>query len=154
MHCVKSVRSIAFRFSDACHVQSSSLVAFGYLWWPRITSGCLCIRKGTDSIWIRFSDLVWIRFDWIWLWFGFGRFGFGFGGIRFGFGWDDLDTIRFGFDSDSFGSQFDWDSIWNSVWNSVWDSVWDSGRHVEKWRFFEIRDFLNFIALRGLNMKF
>ena len=28
------------------------------------------------------------------------------------------------------------------------------GRNVEKYRFFEIRDFLNLIALRGLNMKF
>ena len=28
------------------------------------------------------------------------------------------------------------------------------GRHVEKCRFFEIRDFLNLIALRVVNMKF
>ena len=72
-------------------------------------------RFGLDSVRL---DLVVIR---IW-------------SIRMRFRWDsiriwlgrsryDSIPIRFGFDSDSFGSEFDGDSIWNSVWNLVWDLV-------------------------------
>ena len=114
----------------------------------------LAMNRGSEYI----SGRVRIRFGFgFQIWFGFGSTGFGCDSDLV-----DSDSVSVGFDSDLVGTisiRFDSDSIRirlgvSSIWNSVWDSVWDSGRHVEKSRFFEIRDFLNFIALRGLNMKF
>ena len=115
------------------------------------------------------SGRVRIRFGFgFQIWFGFGSTGFGCDSELV-----DSDSVSVGFDSDLVGTisiRFDSDSIRIPLGVSSigirfgvrfgirlefdWDSVWDSERHVEKSRFLEIRNFLNFIALRGLNMKF